>query len=434
MLGIKQRLFPDSIQAAGLVEHCHHARFVYNIGLEQRSMWRRDKHQRGSRSAPPITYRTQAAELTQLRREFDWLHLGSSSVQQQALRDLDRAFANFFAGKAKYPTYKRRDERSGGFYVRDLTVRRLNRRLGTIMVPKVGPVRFRISRQWADIDAAVSARVTHQNGQWHVCFTTPISRRSPAGTGRTVGIDRGVTNTIATSHGEIYRIPTWTTREQTRFRALHQQLSRQTAAAKAEGRVLDGCRNRAKTLDAIARMRARLEDRRSAWVEEITTQLARTFDVVIVEDLQIRNMVRRPAPKPDPQRASAHLPNHAKAKAALNRAIYGSRWGQFANRIEHKSNLIRVRAAYSSQECRRCHRVAPENRKSQAEFWCIACGHTNHADTNAAQNIEARGLEEATRLLALASAPNPRTAGARPHQSRATRAGRGNPTGGKEAA
>jgi len=83
---------------------------VFNIGLEQRSMWRRDRHNRGTHSeygsldAARVSTATQMLELAQLRRSLDWLRGGSSSVQQAALRDLDRAFANFFAGRASYPS------------------------------------------------------------------------------------------------------------------------------------------------------------------------------------------------------------------------------------------------------------------------------------------------------------------------------------------
>jgi transposase len=156
------------------VERCHHARFVFNIGLEQRAMWTTDRHNRGTHpeygnlDAARVTTATQMRELAQLRGELDWLRAGSSSVRQAALRDLDRAFQNFFAGRAKYPTFKRKSEREGSFVVRDLTVRRLNRRWGVVTVPKAGQVRFRISRLWAGIEKAPSAGVTHRNGRWHI--------------------------------------------------------------------------------------------------------------------------------------------------------------------------------------------------------------------------------------------------------------------------
>lgn len=414
---------------AGLVVHCHHARFLFNLGLEQRSMWRRDRHVRGPLSASRIDYSSQAAELAELRAELDWMRAGSSSVQQQALRDLDRAFQNFFAGRAGYPEFKKRDDRDGGFYIRDLKVTRLNRRWGVVAVPKVGRVRFKITRRWADIAAASSARVTIQNGRWHVAFTTPPAEKIIAGTGAMVGIDRGVANTIATSDGGFDHAPEWTRGEQHRFLAFEQRLSRQTRAAKKSGRQLWECRNRARTLDRLAVLRRRLDQRRTDWVEQTTTRIAHTYDVVVVEDLAVRNMVRGPAPQPDPDQVGRWLPNRARAKAKLNKAILASRWGQFATRLDDKTTVVRVNAAYSSQECRQCGHIEAGNRESQAVFTCQRCGHTAHADINAARNILFRGEHQ----LAHAAASNPRTSGARLHKP-SRQAGRRNPTGGRAAA
>jgi putative transposase len=390
-VSIRQRLYPDQGQESWLVEHCHHARFVFNIGLEQRSMWRRDKHNRGVHpeygglDAARVTTTTQMRELAQLRQSLDWLRAGSSSVQQAAVRDLDRAFGNFWAGRAKYPTFKRRDDRVGSFVVRDLTVRRLNRKWGLVTVAKVGAVRFRISRPWADIEAATSARVTHRNGRWHVSFTAPAAEKTTADTGAVAGIDRGVANTLATSDGRMIQAPAFTPGEQARFLRLQQRLSRQKK----------GSKRREQTLDRLATQRRRLEDRRTNWVEQTTTNMARTYDLVAVEDLRVANMVRRPAPKPDEANPGAFLPNGARAKAALNRAILASVWGRFLTRLEHKmpeGTVMRVDPRNTSRTCAVCGHCAPGNRDRQAVFECEVCGHQAHADTNAAVNILARAV------------------------------------------
>jgi putative transposase len=374
-----------------LVEHCRHARFVFNIGLEQRSMWRRDKHNRGTHpeygalDAPRVNTSMQMRELAQLRGELDWLRAGSSSVQQAALRDLDRAFANFYAGRAKYPTFKRRDDRSGSFVVRDLTVRRLNRRWGVVTVPKVGTVRFRISRLWADIAKATSARVTRRNGRWHISFTTPPADKIEARTGAVAGVDRGVKNTLATSDGQMIQVPSLTEREQARFLRLQQLLARQQK----------GSRRRSQTLDRVAVLRRRLDDRRTNWVETTTTDLARTYDLLAVEDLRVQSMVRRPKPKPDETRPGVWLPNGARAKAALNKAILASVWGRFLTRLEHKmpeGAVVRVDPRNTSRTCAVCGHCAPGNRESQAVFECVACKHQAHADTNAAVVILDRAI------------------------------------------
>ena len=390
-VSIRQRLYPDTVQVCGLVEHCHHARFVFNIGLEQRAMWSRDKHNRGTHpehgnlNAARVTTATQMRELAQLRGDLDWLRAGSSSVQQAALGDLDRAFQNFFLGQAKYPWFKRRWEREGSFVVRDLTVGRLNRKWGVVTVPKIGQVRFRVCRLWADIQKATSARVAHRNGRWHVCFTTPPVEKITAGTGAVVGIDRGVRNTLATSEGQMVQAAALTTGEQARFLALQRQLSGQQK----------GSARRRATLDRLAVLRRRLQDRCTNWVEQTTTELACAYDLVAVEELRVRNMVRRPAPKPDLEQAGGFLANGAGAKAALNKAILACCWGRFLTRLEHKmpdGMILRVDPKNTSGTCAACGHCAPGNRESQAVFECKACGHAAHADTNAALNILARAI------------------------------------------
>lgn len=398
-MSIKQRLYPDPGQVAGLRRHADDARFVFNIGLGQRALWRRSKHDRGvhpdhgNLNAAKVTTATQMRELAELRDELDWLRAGSSSVQQAALRDLDRAFANFFAGRARYPSFKRRDDRAGSFVVRDLTVRRLNRKWGTVVVPKIGTVRFRISRLWADIERASSARVTQRNGRWHIAFTTPAADPKTAGTGAVVGIDRGVKNTLATNEGRMIQAPAFTPVEQARFLWLEQQLARQNTRARR--RKDWDSRRRDRTLDQLAVLRRRLEDRRTDWVEQTTTSLASTYDLVAVEDLRVGNMVRRPKPKPDPDQPGRFLSNGARAKASLNRAILASVWGRFLTRLEHKmpaGTVPRVDPKNTSRTCAACGHCAPGNRESQAVFECEACGHQAHADTNAAVNILRRAL------------------------------------------
>jgi len=400
-VSVRQRLYPDPGQLAGLRKHADDARFVFNLGLEQRSLWRRDKHNRGTHpeyghlDAARVTTSSQMRELAQLRQELDWLREGSSSVQQGALRDLDRAFANFYAGRARYPSFKRRDDRTGSFVVRDLSVNRLNRKWATVLVPKVGQVRFKISRVWAQIESATSARVTQRNGRWHVSFTTPPAEKTRAGTGAIAGIDRGVKNTLATSEGQMIQAPCLTAAEQERFVRLQQQLARQNTRAR-HTKDWDSHRRRRTTLDQLAVLHRRLADRRTDWIEQTTTHLARSYDLIAVEDLQMRNMVRRPQPKPDPDRPGAFLPNGAKAKAALNKAILASMWGRFLTRLQDKmpeGSLIRVDPKNTSRTCAACGHCAPENRESQAVFECEVCKHLAHADTNAAVNILGRALK-----------------------------------------
>jgi putative transposase len=119
--------------------------------------------------------------------------------------------------------------------------------------------------------------------------------------------------------------------------------------------------------------------------------------VIVLEKLNTPGMVRRPAPRPDPERTRAFLPNRARAKADLNRGILASCWGVLGRRLEQKAaasgcRVVLVDPRFTSQQCRVCGHVASSNRESQAVFRCVNCGHADHADANAARNILARGL------------------------------------------
>lgn len=381
-MSMKQRISPTEAQEGLLREHAAQARFIYNIGLEQRSLWTPAKRY----SKHKINFATQSRELTELRGDLDWLRAGSTVVQQGALRDLDAAFQRFFDGVARYPTFKSNKDRVGGFVIRDLSLRRISRKWATILIPKVGWVKFRLTYPWAEATAASSARATLRNDQWHICLTSAPRPKTLAGTGRTVGIDVGVKNTIATSDGAMDTIPALSIGEQVRFLALQRRLSRQEK----------GSAHRARTLASLAKIYVRLGNRRTNWVEQTTTALSREYDFAGMEDLRIANMVRKPKPKKDPNNPTAFLPNGANAKAALNKEILASSWGKFATRLDHKMVIARINPKNTSRECRVCHYTAEENRKSQAVFLCMSCGHGEHADINAAKNIEHRALKQAT--------------------------------------
>lgn len=372
--------------------HCDHARYVYNLGLEHRKLAYRHKlsygHRPGYRDRHRgSSYVSQAALLTEARGEFDWLRAGSTVVQQGALRDLDRAFTNFFDGRAKHPTFRSQRDPRQGFVVRDVTVVRLNKNWAAITVPKAGRLRFRLSRPWTAVAAATSARVTFHNNQWHVALTTPARGKiNGEATTAAIGIDRGVANTIVTSDSEFFSAPGLTDGEGRRFVALQRTLSRQRK----------GSRNREATKAKLAVLRRRLGDRRREWIEQTTTELALRHSAIAIEKLATANMVRRPKPQPDPDNPGGFLPNGATAKAALNKAILASCWGKFAERLSDKTDVFEVPAQFTSQQCHSCGHIDARNRESQAEFRCVACGNSGHADVHAAMNIHDRAFGTVT--------------------------------------
>ena len=363
------RLLPSPEQAAALAEHCRHARFVWNLAVEQQQHWQ------PGRQAPG--YNEQCAQLTAARAEYDWLAAGSQTVQQQALRDFAQAMCNFVKGTHRRPTWRKAGKHEGfrqvGFKPRHL--KRLSRRYGQVWVPKVGWVRFRWTRNIAD--TVKSYRVTvDRSGRWHIAFAVIPKPVAGPGDGSVVGVDRGVAVSVALSNGEMLRVPGLRAGETKRLRRLQRRLARAQR----------GSHRRARTKLAIARLRARETDRRRDWVEKTTTDVARRFDTIRVEDLDVRAMTRS-------ARGTRDCPGtNVAQKRGLNREISRHGWGLTVARLKHKApgRLEVVPAPYTSQRCSQCGHVAPENRKSQAVFQCVACGAGPcNADVNAARNIAA---------------------------------------------
>jgi putative transposase len=147
----------------------------------------------------------------------------------------------------------------------------------------------------------------------------------------------------------------------------------------------------------MARIAADVVRRRKDWAEKVSTRLVMDHDLIVFEKLNTPGMVRKPKPKPDPGQPRNFLPNRARAKAGLNRGILASCWGVLATRTAQKATassaaVVLIDPRFTSQQCRVCGHIAKENRESQAVFRCAECGHTDHADANAARNILARGL------------------------------------------
>jgi transposase len=367
----RYRLIPSPAQEAVLRDHCVHARYVWNLAVEQHAHWRP-----GRMGAPG--YLEQCRQLTAARAEHPWLRAGSQMVQQQALRDFTQAMAAFFdpANPARRPSWRKacRDEGFRVVAVRPGQLRRLSRNTGEVWVPKAGWVRFRWSRA---IPAGVrSYRVTMDRaGRWHVAFAAIPAPVPAPGNGQAVGIDRGVAVAAALSTGELLRVPGLTGQKRARMRRLERRLARAQRGSQRRGRVRL----------ALARLKARETDRRRDWVEKASTDIARRFDLIKVEDLQISNMTR------SAKGTQENPGRNVRQKAGLNRGILRSGWGLLIRRLQDKApgRVEKINPAFTSQRCSACGQVDPKSRESQAVFWCTACGYACHADVNAARNIAA---------------------------------------------
>ncbi|MEU9000886.1 transposase [Streptomyces sp. NPDC048551] len=392
------RMYPTPGQAEQMLTHCAHARFVWNLAVEQHAHWRRWR-----KSAP--RFAEQCRQLTEARRENEWLGSGNADVQQQALKDFAKAKTARFTSGFGEPTWRKKF-RHEGFRVigtervpefnsdgtakvnvktgkqvmgRSVVVHKLNRSWAQVKVPGCGWVRFRLTR--AGLPDAKTFRITYKNNQWHIAFAVIPDPTPPHGTGEIIGIDRGVTITAALSDGRKLNCPQLTTRERAKIRK-HQR--RAARAAKASPQ-------KATEYAKVAKAKAREADRRKDWCEKTSTYLARSYDFIRFEKLNIKNMTARAKPKPDPDQPGQYLKNGRAAKAGLNRSILAQGWGLLRQRTEHKApgRVEDVPAPYTSLRCSACGWIDKNSRKSQAEFVCSSCGFTCNADTNASINVAA---------------------------------------------
>ena len=214
-----------------------------------------------------------------------------------------------------------------------------------------------------------------------------------------IGIDRGCVHTLALSDGTFMDMPKPSKAELKRLKYLQRRMARQDRVNEARGgrTAKFASKRRQRTLDEFNVLQGRIVRRRNDWIEKTTTRLARENILVAMEDLDVQAMTKRPRPKPDPAKPGHYLPNGAKAKAGLNRSILSNNWSRLYKRLKDKmdangGNLVTVLAAYTSQTCHKCGRVASENRDSQAAFKCVECGYEANADVNAAMNILDRAL------------------------------------------
>jgi len=358
---------PTPAQEQALLVHTGHARYVWNLCVEQQSFY-----VHGTGRKPP-TSAERSRQLTEARAASPWLAAGSVTVQQQALRDFDQAMKNYFARTHRRPTWRRKGLNEGFRIVggQAQAVERLNRKWARVNVPKAGWVKFRLTRP---LPEAKSYRVTRDpSGRWHVAFAVAPEPVPGPGTGEVVGVDRGVVHAAVASDGTVYD------HDRPDLDAKVRRLQRRLA------RCARGSNRRARVRARLARAQSRRADARKDFVEKATTDLARRFDVIRLEALDVRSMTRS-------ARGTVEQPGAGVAqKAGLNRSILDKGWAVFARRLEHKAagRVEYVPAAYTSQRCSVCGHVAAENRESQAVFCCVACGHADNADLNAAKNIAA---------------------------------------------
>lgn len=348
-------------------------------------------------SRASLRYESQGGiELADAKRCHPWLAEPHADVLQQTLRDLDRAYRNFFEGRAAPPRFRRKG-RSDSFRIQsrpgkgEIAVRRVSRRWAEVRVPKMGWVRFRWSRK--PVGDIKHLTVSRDVLGWHVslCCGREVEAAAPH-VAPSVGIDRGVAATVALSSGELYSCPGLPPKQAKRLLRLAREAGRREAARRRRPPTARRrSRRHQRTLDTLARMRAREARIRRHFLHKLTYDLAKSHGLVVIEDLRVVNMTR------SAKGTVEHPGTGVGQKSGLNRAILAQGWGDFAQMLDYKlarrgGMLVKVPAAYTSQRCAACGAVDARSRRAQAIFACVACGRKAHADTNAARNILAAGL------------------------------------------
>lgn len=338
------------------------------------------------------------AAIRQGRTDMDWLAILPAQAAQQVLKAYKQAWSNYWNGSHGQPAFKSRRARRAVDVpqARDLNVTRLNGKWATVAIPKVGAVKVRLHRGMPE--RVTGARVVREATGWMLVIrgenqvVTPRPRRRERGS---VGIDRGVTHTLALSDGSFLDQPaTLAAGEKKRLYRLERKAARQRAGGH-RGRRPSGRARR--TYDQIGRLKARQARRRYEFAHQATASLVSAgVATLVVEDLRVTNMTRS-------AKGTLDAPGvNVKQKSGLNRSILDQGWTQILRLLTYKADqagarVIKVRPHGTSQTCHRCGSTAPGQRENQAVFRCAdpACGWTGNADTNAAIVIKQRGQEVA---------------------------------------
>ncbi|WGS44409.1 transposase [Burkholderia sp. JSH-S8] len=348
-------------------------RFVFNKALALQ----KENHEAGGRF---IGYVAMAKRLTAWRNgsETPWLKDAPVHPLQHSLKDLERAYQNFFAKRAAFPKFKKRGQRDS-FRYPDPKQIKLDQANGRIFLPKLGWLRYRNSRT---VQGEVrNATVSLSAGKWFVSIQTEREVEQPVPqASRAVGIDLGIARFATMSDGSYLAPLNSFRRHEARLRRAQRAMSRRTKFS----------HNWKKAKARLQRIHARIGNARRDYLHKATTTISQNHAMVCIEDLQVRNMSRSAA-------GSADAPGkNVRAKSGLNKAILDQGWYEFRRQLDYKLAwrggwLIAVPPRNTSRTCPACDHVSAENRQTQVRFACVACGFEENADVVGAINILARG-------------------------------------------
>jgi putative transposase len=378
------RLRPTARQHVVLAACVESHRELYNAALqERRDAWAHSKTR--------INYGDQSAQLTEVRSARPDQAVWSFSSQQATLRRLNKAFAGFFrrvkrGEKAGYPRFKGKARFDSVEWPKDGDGARWLPEQPRVYLQGIGQVKVHLHRP---VQGRVKTiQVKRQGRRWMLvlsCDDVPTNPLPAAG--RQAGIDVGIASFATTSDGEHIDNPRWGRAAANKLAAAQQRLQRAKRQSK----------NRERKRETVAARHRKIANQRKDFHHKQARHLAERYDLLVVEDLEIANMLRRAKPVPDPDNPGQYLPNGAAAKRGLSRSISDVGWGRFVSVLRAKAEeagriWIEVDPRHTSDRCENCGHAAAENRVTQAAFECQRCLHRAQADEHAARNLLRAGL------------------------------------------
>ncbi|CAL1238813.1 RNA-guided endonuclease InsQ/TnpB family protein [Candidatus Methylocalor cossyra] len=364
----KFELRPDGYQQRQMRCFAGACRFVYNRALALQKA----RYEQGEKR---LGYAGLCKLLTEWRhnQETAWLADAPVHPLQQALKDLERAYANFFAKRADFPRFKKKGQ-SDSFRYPDPKQIKLDQGNSRIFLPKLGWLRYRNSREV--LGEVRNVTVSQSCGKWFMSIQTEREVEPPIPKGGAVGIDMGIARFVTLSDGTFYAPLNSFKRHEKALRKAHQALSRKVKFSN----------NWRKAKARIQRIHARIGNARRDFLHKISTTISQNHAVVCIEDLQVRNMSKSAA-------GSAEAPGkNVRAKSGLNKSILDQGWFEFRRQLDYKLAwnsgwLVKVPPQNTSRTCPACGHVSADNRKTQERFACIECGFEENADVVGAINV-----------------------------------------------
>lgn len=381
----KFQLRPTAEQEMLMQRFAGCCRFVWNKAL---ALEKEAYNETGKRNS----YNKLAEFLCGWKKEDDTSFLAEahSQILQQSLKDLDKAYQNFFQKRAGLPRFKKKGVHDSFRYPQGFKLDESNSR---IFLPKIGYVRYRKSRNTEGV--AKNVTVSRSCGKWYVSIQTEREVPEPVHPSQSiVGIDMGIAK-FATLSDSTFILPLNIFKKyQKKLKNLQRRLAKR----------LKFSANWQKLKERIQKLHHKIANARKDFLHKISTTISKNHAVVVMEDLKVRNMSRSAAGTlEEPGR-------NVRAKSGLNRSIMDQSWSEFRRQLEYKlkwagGQLIAVPPQYTSQMCSSCGCVDKGNRQAQAKFRCTACGFESNADYNAALNILAAGQAVSAYRAGKAQAP-----------------------------